>query len=360
MLVAWLVLCGLFGSLHTAASHLIGGYITCTCLGADGGFRDYRVTLVLLRDCAGVGAPFDNPVQIGIYNRFNDAYHFARLATATHGVVEEIEPAQTCGEVPPSVCIETTSYEFIIEDLPVITDEWLISWQRCCRPGDLANMTDPASTGSAVFTTISPQAQSVCNSSPSLHLDQLPYILCTDQSLQFPLGATDPDGDRLEFRFASAYVAGGVIGSPDVPGDPSSCDGLAPDPTDCLPPFDAAGYTGPFSPEFPLAGDPAVSIDSVQNTIVGVATLPGRYVVGLEIREFRNDTLLGILRAELTTLVTVCQEATFDVIDEIVAPSGPGQEDGAIMLMVAGGSPPYTYQWLPALSDSANLTGIGE
>jgi hypothetical protein len=51
-------------STNAWSTHIIGGEIYYDCLGNN----QYRITVKVFRDCFQGQAPFDNPLNLGIYN----------------------------------------------------------------------------------------------------------------------------------------------------------------------------------------------------------------------------------------------------------------------------------------------------
>ena len=118
------------------ARHIVGGEIFYECLGPGSipNTRNYRLTMKIYRDCAGNGAEFDNPAEIGIYSHINGVYTFVKKLNIEHGnVLNLVSVENPCLILPPNVCVEETSYTFTLMNMPVIAGSYIASWQRCCR-----------------------------------------------------------------------------------------------------------------------------------------------------------------------------------------------------------------------------------
>lgn len=297
------------------AKHIIGGEIVYTCTSPG----NYEFTMKVYRDCAGSGASFDDPAVITIYRELVTGYSRigdplrVNLASIPFGIPAEEMP---CMEVPANICVEEGTYRWT-QSLPVINASYYIIYQRCCRNNTISNIIDPRSTGATYFVELKPAAQAVCNNSPVFD-DFPPIVICANQSIDFDHAATDPDGDELVYEFCSPIKGGGLAGSPDLPGDPSGCNGVAPDPG-CPPPFDNVDFAVPdFTHLTPMAGNPVVKINSSTGFISGVPEFIGQYVVGVCVKEYRNGVLLSEVRRDFQFNVTDCQPLVLPIVDNTV------------------------------------------
>jgi len=292
------------------ARHIIGGDVTYKCLGAtanDPNIIRYELTLKVYRDCASGGAEFDNPARIGIYRGNNGgSYTYVNQVNVGHDPIVNInEDDNPCLIVPAGVCVQEATYVFELE-LPVITQEYLISYQRCCRNETINNIVDPRSTGATYQVTITPEAQLNCNDGP-VFKDFPPIAICAGQPINFDHSAIDSEGDQLVYKFCAPLTGGGPMGSNENPGDPGACDGILPIPANCAPPFSPVNFLGPtYSETQPLAGDPIVSINN-SGIITGVPLQTGQFVVGVCVEEYRNGVLLSTLRRDFQFNVIMCE-----------------------------------------------------
>ncbi len=299
---------------NTIAKHIIGGEITYNCLGGG----DYRFTMRVYRDCAGSGASFDNPAVITIYRQTGNSYQLFRSFTVGLDGSPMPIPAveMPCMEVPPGICVQGARYTFT-QNLPNLGDTYHIIYQRCCRNNTISNIVSPNSTGATYSIELTPLAQDLCNDSPTFN-DFPPILICANQPIDFDHAATDPDGDQLVYKFCSPVEGGGLAGSPEQPGDPASCEGVAPNPG-CPPPFTPVTFLQPnYSFLRPMAGSPVVSINSSTGFISGVPEFLGQYVVGVCVEEYRNGQLLSVVRRDFQFNVTDCQPLVLPIIENTV------------------------------------------
>lgn len=88
----------------------------------------------------------------------------------------------------------------MVVELPIINENYLIVWQRCCRNSTITNIFDPLSIGATYTIEIHPEAQRTCNSSPRF-INFPPTVLCVNAPFQFDHSAFDKDGDLLIYEF---------------------------------------------------------------------------------------------------------------------------------------------------------------
>ncbi|MCB9332867.1 MAG: hypothetical protein H6574_17485 [Lewinellaceae bacterium] len=124
---------------------------------------------------------------------------------------------------------------------------YFIIYQRCCLTQTLSNIINPGEVGSTFMVELTAMAMYENNSSPELP-DWPTTALCIHQPVNLSQSATDPDGDKLEYRFAAPYSGGGSALQP-----PSlyACDGAIPTPP-CGPPYAECPFIEPeYSPQAP-------------------------------------------------------------------------------------------------------------
>ena len=294
------------------AFHIIGGEITYDCLGIgqDSTFRNFRFTMKVYRDCAGQGANFDSPATIGVYREVNGIFTFVRtVATAPLNIRRVPPPEDPCLIVPPGVCVEEATYEFTISNLPVINGSYHVFWRRCCRNITINNIRRPDDTGATYTVEITSLAQEVCNDSPTFK-NFPPTVICVGEPLVFDHSARDFEGDQLVYEFCAPLEGGGPAGGQPGTGDPSSCNGIQPNPVNCPPPDPPVTFIGPtFTPQYPLAGNPRIEINASSGRITGTPEIQGQFVVGVCAKEYRNGELLSVLRRDFQFNVSTCEIA---------------------------------------------------
>lgn len=261
----------------------------------------------IYRDCFGQGADFDG-AQGGAFNATVTIYRgssntpFLNLNTIGVPTVRNVQPnlSNPCLQVPPNICVQEGIYTFNV-NLPVSTESYHISYQRCCRNNTISNLVIPGEVGATYTIEITPVAQSLCNSSPTF-VDVPPIAICAGEPIDFDFSATDPDGDILIYSLCPPLTGGGNnTNAPTIPG------GVAPDP-DMPPPYAPVNFLQPFySFDNPMIADPPLSINSTTGFITGIPTSVGQYVVGVCVEEYRNGQLLSVTLRDFQFNVVPCE-----------------------------------------------------
>lgn len=308
--------------LSVQARHIIGGVMTYEALGND----RYHFVLKMYRDCNCTDcAPFDPQAAIGVYlcddngscagqsqNRPFRQYTIDVLS------IERVDPPDYPCLIPPDVCVQEGIYEFTIE-LPRSDQNYVVSYQRCCRNETISNIFDPGGSGATFSVTLTAQAQELGNSSPTFD-DYPPSILCNNQPFTYDHRASDVDGDELRYSFCEPTIGGdnnfGQL--------TQTCDGVQPTPA-CPPPYRSVNFRAPnYAAAYPLGldttGQSVIRIDPLTGLISGTPRFRGQFVVGICVEEYRNGQLLSRVTRDFQFNVASCDaEVVADVAaDEII------------------------------------------
>jgi gliding motility-associated-like protein len=276
------------------ARHIIGGSMTYKNLGNG----DYEITLKMYRDCFCTAcAQLDPVAYIGIYrcgggtncNTQRDA--FARLDVPLTSRRNVTRPDYPCLE-PPNVCVEEGIYIFRLStyrvNLPLSTESYHITYQRCCRNVTINNIVNPGSWGATYTVEITPEAQTLGSSSPAFNTFP-PTVVCADFNLRYDHAATDADGDSLVYELCPPLAGGGNNLDEFTY---TTCVGAYPRPG-CPPPYSSVPFRPPYSAAVPIGGTPGLAIDPVTGLMTGKPSPIGQYVVGVCVLEFRKGVLLS-------------------------------------------------------------------
>ncbi len=302
----------MFMTTKSYALHIIGGDVIYECVKFDSIRKEvtFQITFTMYRDSRSMGANFDPQANFGVYRGNNSSW--SHVGTINGIVVEDIKDIDIstnnpCILVPVDVGVQRGTYRFRVV-LPVINDNYMIAYQRCCRNNTILNLSNPGGTGAAFTTTITPEAQSTCNNSPKFK-NFPPVVICVNRPIDFNHSAIDIDGDSLVYEFCAPLTAGGTDGAT-TPGNAESCTGVTPNAQNCPPPFSEVTFRLPsFSFDKPMGGNPVVNIDPVTGIIGGSPNLLGQYVVGVCVKEYRNGKLIGTLKRDFQFNVTTCEVA---------------------------------------------------
>ena len=272
------------------ATHLIGGEVVYTCLGAN----LYEIKVIIYRDCGPTntnGTGFDGNGVISIYD-MNDNL----VSQPNHGfVVQEFvvdEFTDECLTLPPELCVEKGTYT-VQATLPNNGQGYQVVYQRCCRNEQVINIVDPEDLGSSLVAYIPPISGDACNNSPSF--DSFPPLaLCLGSNVEVSQSATDVDGDSLTYSLTAPFH-----GSNDI-------DPLATYP----PPYAQVAWATGYSDAYPMDSNPVLDIDPVTGLITGTPTQEGFYVIGIKVEEYRNGVYIGEILRDFRFLVVDCEIAT--------------------------------------------------
>lgn len=294
---------GLFLLIPARATHIIGGELYYDCLGGD----NYLITLKIYRDCLLGEAPYDNPANISIWTGAGSLHKNISLSFPGATKVPFVA-TNPCFQAPPNVCVEEAIYTAVV-NLPPSPTGYILAYQRCCRNNSIVNLTNPQNTGATYIETIPPAGPNVCNNSPRFNSFP-PIAICIGDTLRFDHSATDPDGDSLVYEFCTSFAGA----NPSTP---------QPVPTSA-PPFPAVQFAPPYSQNYPIATNPAVSLNSQTGLLVVSPSVQGQFVVGVCAKEYRNGVLIGTHRRDFQFNVTTClsnSQAIFQLPPEFI-PNG--------------------------------------
>ena len=308
ILATVLVLCFVYVQ-DIKAEHIIGGEVKYECVSRDtvSNTVKFFITFTMYRDSKSGGANFDDNARFGVYRGGNQSWTWLQtiLVEKPSSISEvPIETDNPCILVPVNVGVQKGIYTFTIT-LPISDQNYMISYQRCCRNSTILNLLNPGSTGAAFTTEIDPTAQRSCNTSPNF-TNFPPVVICVNRDINFDHSATDMDGDSLVYEFCPSLTAGGMDGVNG--GDPNSCTGVTPNPMSCPPPYDDVRFTTPrFTSSQPMG--PNITIDRMTGLISGAPNLLGQFIVGVCVKEYRDGIQIGTLRRDFQFNVTTCEVA---------------------------------------------------
>ncbi len=284
----------MFLSSNTEAKHILGGNMTYRTVSMNGDSITLQIRLTVYRDANGAGADFDQMIDLGIYS--SDG-----MPWQVYIILKDIPISERTefelGNLPFVITDEIPSFQSAVYSAEITLPRslgvnYLFAYQRCCRVDNLVNIVEPESAGFGIQLIVTDDALQVENDSPQLY-DIPPSIsvLGVDNELELPV--SEPDGDLLTFSFCPPLVAGGLSGA-NKPGNPNACDGVIPDPNDCLPPFDTVNFISPqFTIDMPFGLENGINLNAETGTLTGAFNNPGIFNYGICIKEERDNTLLS-------------------------------------------------------------------
>ena len=287
--------------------HLIGGNMSYKCLGNG----DYEIELSIYRDCLSDGANFDSEVTFAVY-QCDNTIDCSALMQSSQGFSFKVPltekkaispPDPTC--VLPQLCVEQGIYRFRFSDfdvfLPNTNNSYHIVYQRCCRNESITNLISPEEVGNTITIAISPEAQQVCNNSPTFE-DFPPVIACVNTPFDFSHTAIDEEGDSLVYAFVSPLAGGGLDLSAD---NYQTCFGVQPTPP-CPPPYTSVPFINPLYSATAPFGQESIQITNATGLLSGTPTLSGQFVAAIAVSEYRDGLLLSVSRREFQINMIDC------------------------------------------------------
>lgn len=281
------------------ATHIVGGEMTYVYLGNN----NYRITLTIYRDCFYGVPPFDNPAAIGVFDE-----NFS-LVQNPHVLVDPdsipIPPIinNACASVG-NVCYRKAFYEFVL-NLPPTSSIYYIVYQRCCRNQTILNISTPDGVGATYIAEIRPKISPLLINQHSAEFTKLPPLfICANLPFVQDSIAKDLDGDSLVYSLCTPLI-GGDTTQQQGPGV-----GPAPDPPSS-PPYGTVTYIPPYSVANMLNGSigtQPLSIDPVTGTLTATPTTIGQFVIGVCIKEYRNNVYLGETKRDYQLNVLPCPQ----------------------------------------------------
>ncbi len=278
-------------ALPSSATHLVGGYMNYTFVGklANGDSR-YKITFNVYRDCDD-GIPLDNTIKLGVY--LNDAATSLNqnpVFTLVRKQKVDAPGSVDCPDIQANVCIEEGLYEGIVTLKPY-SGGYHITYTVCCR-NTQANITQTGSDPSQgqTYYCFIPNTD-LENNSPSFYGVPSPYM-CANDTTSFLFDAIDRDGDSLAYRFMRPFNSGGV-----------GVIIIEPSPTLDTP---MLAYKPGYSFRQPFGAAGHVFIDHQTGYTELFSNQTGRFVLGVEVREFRNGILISTTRLDLSIIVLDC------------------------------------------------------
>jgi len=358
-----------FFTIKAFATHIVGGELIYDDLGSG----KYRITLKVYRDCKSQ-APFNGmgnstPAYISVYNAALDTIGVFDIGSPT---VTSVPPAinNPCIQTPNSVCVEQGVYTYTLS-LPPITGGYYIIYQVSFRNNTILNIVNPGGIGATYYTHIPGIDEVAFNSSPRF-TNLPPIFLCKGVKFTFNHGATDPDGDQLVYSICSPYqgldpCCGSLFSSPSSTGPnclspPAACPTINPPP-----PYASVIFQSPYTSSYPIASNPAFSINPNTGVFSGTPNMNGQWVFNICIQEFRGTQLLNTHYREFQVNVVTCSLSVQSVINDLgsitaVANGINPQCQGLKIDFVnqsANNSNAPAYHWdfgvLPINTDTSNL-----
>ena len=300
------------------ASHIIGGDVSYECLFVDSVnqtttlmvefqlFRDGRFNPDTL-----AARSFDNNAEFGVYRNLGNTGNWqfvTKFGPFDLSQPEEVVPVNDldCLIFEPTLMVIRGVYRFEAT-LPWVDDDYMISFQRCCRGVGITNLVEASGEGSVFEIQITPEGLRSCND-PISYRQFPPSVLCAGFPFRFDHSVEDSEADSVIYELCTPLSSGRFIQGTN-PNLLEECDRVQPDPAGCGPNDyrEVQFVPGFFSEEEPVAGDPALGIDRFTGLISGTPNITGELVMAVCATEFRDGVVLSRIRRDMQFVITNCE-----------------------------------------------------
>lgn len=299
---------GLFASPLAFATHLVGGNLGYVYQGetAPGSqIYRYQVYMEFYLNCGPgssfqslydlLGQDYGQPLTVGCYiqDPLNPNSNKAKQVDVQVFLTDslQIEPdlPNNC-TIGQGLCAVKGTFVGTM-DVPLNFGGYHLYYQMCCRNLDIDNLANPNGTGIGYYAFVPPPL--VNNSSPVFLGAPTPF-LCTGDTTTFLNTASDPDGDQLIFSFETPYNSTNFGG------------GINPPPPQLPWPVPEVTYNGGFSVASPFGAGGYSFINGATGLTKYLPPNQGNYVVSVEVKEYRNGQLIGMVRRDLQLQAIPC------------------------------------------------------
>jgi len=277
--------------------HLKGGFFTYTYLSQSATEIRYHVTLTVYMECNATGGQIDPTIPFTFFEKGTGRIERTiDVSMSTPFLLQKTSDEKCISGDQRGCYYKIVIYDLATITLPLNSNGYTVSYQRCCRIDGINNITNSQDLGNTYSIDIpgravAPNAET--NSSARFLVNDS-IVVCGNSELNYSFLAEDPDGDVLRYEFCNAWVGGASSPQAQIAPNPASA-----------PPYTTVPYSGGYSGSTPL-GD-GVSIDPNTGLITGIApSLPGEYVVTVCVSEYRGGILIGTTRKELHMRVGNC------------------------------------------------------
>lgn len=251
---------------NTYASHFSGGEIRYEFNGTN-----YDVYLSLYKLCEG-GAPLTNSAVMQYSSASLTVQQSINMTFLGFDTTHVSCPSIVSRCVNPQSILPgyiTARFKTTIT-LPAQANDWVLSYQSCCRISSLMN----TSVSSSMYLVTKIDNSAAINSNPLLASSPSYYMLVNTNTV-IPLQAIDPEGDNIVYDLV-APLAG--VTTPIT-------------------------YSPGYSATAPFGTGGTATINSTNNTLTLNSPTAGTYAIGLRMREYRNSVLVGEHFREFTVAV---------------------------------------------------------
>jgi len=297
-----LLLVASFTFFNVNASHLLGGEITWECLTSGPNQGEYVFTMKLYRDCDGItlsqaaqtlemwgaGAPFTT-----ITLDFDTAVDISPLCDVTNSGYAALD----CINNPVGALEEYIyiSQPIAIVGLPPLAG-WHFTWDSCCRPNSVVNLTNPSSAGYTLRASMFPYFVNgiqvpvgPCFDSSPIFNESPNTIICTGYPFAYSHNASDPELDSITYQWAEPLDD--FFGAYNPPVLPAPLPFVAP-------------YT--FNSPIPSITAGGVQLDPITGEISYHSNTAGTFATTISVKAYKCGQLVSEIFRDIPAVLINC------------------------------------------------------
>jgi gliding motility-associated-like protein len=289
------------------ASHLLSGDLTyrfIDALGPANAPLRYEITLTVYNNCNASAISPATTAEIGIFERSTGArivmttVNYANILGGNISIPTQPLPPCYTPPIIPGCTTSLVTQPYILQkfvalvNLPNTMTGFYAMYTQGNRTMDILNLSNPSNQYLELYTTMTPPT--IFNRSP-VFASTAVAVICANDTSYYLNNAIDADGDELEYTFGQPYNSTTIPASFTLPR-----------------PLGPYATTNAYSANTPFGV--GRGIINHLNASTGLATFAtpttGKYVVAVDIKEFRNingvRTLIGTTRRDVQLVVTSC------------------------------------------------------
>ncbi|MEL6557105.1 MAG: hypothetical protein AAFQ94_02910 [Bacteroidota bacterium] len=290
---------------QSSALHIVGGEFQLVHLEGS----NYRLNFFMYFDRVQTVNP-DPETSINVSIFENDSESLIETLVLSLTDLIDLEPGRDDCRID-LLSINKVIYSVDVQLSPELynhPDGYHIVWERCCRNEGIVNIVNPLGTGATFvmnFPALVNGGEPVSNTSPALNTPSLDYA-CVGQLYESDFTATDADGDSLVYNLQIPLNSSASV--------PVS----TPSPKSMHMPVDLADGLD-LSNIVP--GMLNLQIDA-KGKIALIPSDPGLYVYAVEVKEYRDNELIGSVLRDYQLLVLDDCVPSADISSTAVRASG--------------------------------------
>jgi gliding motility-associated-like protein len=279
---------------YSRSTHIIGGEIYYDSIGIN----TYKVTIQIFRDCQSF-TDFDNPLSFTVFfadGTIQGVYYPEVFSRDTLSLIDDYP----CATPPDDFCVEQALYIDTVV-LPFNPDGFYVVYQRCCWTASIVNIQNPSDNGITIKAIIPGSSLVNTENNSCRFINYPPLVLCSGSISTFDHSAFDPDGDSLAYSLTDPLLGGSLA---DIIPDPELAE-----------PYSPVDWNPGFSTFEQLGTAAVISIDPFTGLITFNPNLVGMFVVGVEVREYRDNVLIQSKIRTYGYRVVACETSEAPQVD---------------------------------------------